>query len=552
MEENPDVVSALRDRGIRHVIYLLHTNMAALHSAIQHAISCYTVDRGYFDFTMLLIPRQMKSCDLLLERAGLLGDVTVQAFNLPWVPLDEDILSLEACHAFKSLAVTQDTTCLYDIAHALSMLQAAWGAIPHIKGKGHWAGTVHRIMARMRQEAGAHAPAPGGDVGIDTIILLDRSVDLVTPMCMQLTYEGLLDEVLGLAYGQIRSSANARPTMEGSSVSLGAQQRQQGERKVVGLTSADVVFAEVRDKFYLSARRWLNDILRSIQQFRDGEMAAADIAQLKGFVSDLRDKFTRMPLHASLVDQIGEALKAPGFSERQKIEAALLDERDDLAAIEDLIGLGEPLVSVLRLLCLYCVVHEGIPKRQWDTLRMDLVNTYGPEQLLTLQALGAAGMLYKREARGRRSAYQACKSTFNLLLQEGQSVDEVDPADIHFTYAGYAPLSVRIVQQAVTEGWSAAETAMTLLPGSQFEIRQTVDDQGLPTEVSEVGARRQKSPTEQRRRVVMVVFIGGVTSAEVSALRFLSRKNLVDCDFLIATTSVVNGSTLLEELVPKR
>lgn len=49
----------------------------------------------------------------------------------------------------------------------------------------------------------------------------------------------------------------------------------------------------------------------------------------------------------------------------------------------------------------------------------------------------------------------------------------------------------------------------------------------------------------------MVVFIGGVTYAEVSALRFLSHKGLVNADFLIATTKMVTGSTLLGPLIAK-
>lgn len=32
-------------------------------------------------------------------------------------------------------------------------------------------------------------------------ILLDRAVDTVTPMCLQLTYEGLVDETLGITNG---------------------------------------------------------------------------------------------------------------------------------------------------------------------------------------------------------------------------------------------------------------------------------------------------------------------------------------------------------------
>lgn len=37
----------------------------------------------------------------------------------------------------------------------------------------------------------------------DTLLLLDRNVDLLTPLATQLTYEGLIDEIYGITNGQI-------------------------------------------------------------------------------------------------------------------------------------------------------------------------------------------------------------------------------------------------------------------------------------------------------------------------------------------------------------
>ena len=34
---------------------------------------------------------------------------------------------------------------------------------------------------------------------IDSMIVLDRAVDLITPLCLQLTYEGLVDECFGIS-----------------------------------------------------------------------------------------------------------------------------------------------------------------------------------------------------------------------------------------------------------------------------------------------------------------------------------------------------------------
>ena len=49
----------------------------------------------------------------------------------------------------------------------------------------------------------------------------------------------------------------------------------------------------------------------------------------------------------------------------------------------------------------------------------------------------------------------------------------------------------------------------------------------------------------------MVVFIGGVTQAELSALRFLSVLENNQREFVIVTTKMVNGASLLESFIEK-
>lgn len=41
------------------------------------------------------------------------------------------------------------------------------------------------------------------------MILLDREVDVVTPMCTQLTYEGLIDETLQIKNGSVTTDASS-------------------------------------------------------------------------------------------------------------------------------------------------------------------------------------------------------------------------------------------------------------------------------------------------------------------------------------------------------
>lgn len=58
------------------------------------------------------------------------------------------------------------------------------------------------MLLRMRVEEASQTP-PNGDSAIDVCILIDRGVDLVTPLMTQLTYEGLMDEVLGIHNGSV-------------------------------------------------------------------------------------------------------------------------------------------------------------------------------------------------------------------------------------------------------------------------------------------------------------------------------------------------------------
>lgn len=59
---------------------------------------------------------------------------------------------------------------------------------------------VANMMLRMKREfAGSQnqiLPV------FDTLLLLDRNVDLLTPLATQLTYEGLIDEIYGITNGQ--------------------------------------------------------------------------------------------------------------------------------------------------------------------------------------------------------------------------------------------------------------------------------------------------------------------------------------------------------------
>jgi vacuolar protein sorting-associated protein 33A len=55
------------------------------------------------DFTILWIPRRTLVADQILEEAGVMGDCTIHEYPLYFVPLADDLLSLELPDAFSDL-----------------------------------------------------------------------------------------------------------------------------------------------------------------------------------------------------------------------------------------------------------------------------------------------------------------------------------------------------------------------------------------------------------------------------------------------------------------
>jgi len=59
---------------------------------------------------------------------------------------------------------------------------------------------------------------------------------------------------------------------------------------------------------------------------------------------------------------------------------------------------------------------------------------------------------------------------------------------------------------------------------------------------------RSVIPPTGPNKVVLVFFVGGVTYAEIAAIRLLNQMN-ENVDYVIATTKTINGDTLLSSLL---
>ncbi|KAL9388511.1 hypothetical protein Peur_017116 [Populus x canadensis] len=516
------------------VVYLVRSEFSLMRFICSHIHNDTSkgLQREYYVY---FVPRREVVCEKVLEEEKVHNLVTIGEYPLYMVPLDEDVLSFELDLANKECLVDGNTSSLWHIAKAIHKLESSFGVIPYARAKGKASVRVADILNRMQAEE----PVNTSDMvmpGINTLILIDREVDMVTPMCSQLTYEGLLDEFLHINNGAVELDPSI----------MGAQQ--EGKKIKVPLNSSDKLFKEIRDLNFEVVAQVLRQKATSMKQdYTEMTTTNQTVSELKDFVKKL-NSLPEMTRHINLAQHLSTFTSKQSFLSRLDMEQTLIEAQSyDICFdyIEESIHKQEPLVIVLRLLILFSITNSGLPKRNFDHLRRELLHSYGFEHIAMLNNLEKAGLLKKQE---NKSNWLTIKRTLQLVVED---TDTANPNDIAYVFSGYAPLSIRLVQQAVRSGWRPMEEILKLLPGPHSETKRGGFSSSPSFDTLHGASAAVDRVADGRRSLVLVVFIGGVTFAEISALRFLSAQETMAYDLIIGTTKIVSGNTLTETYMEK-
>mmetsp|Transcript_14721 Transcript_14721/g.37457 ORF Transcript_14721/g.37457 Transcript_14721/m.37457 type:complete len:683 (-) Transcript_14721:54-2102(-) len=526
------------DTPAKTVVYLVRPLVAQMKAISEHIHYHHSLKQQK-DYYVYFLPRRTMVAERALEEHGVYADITIGELPLDLIPFDTDLLSLELGGSYRECFLENDCTSLFYVARSLMKLQCMFGLIPNIKGKGQCAQQVKDMMLRMRREMGGDEPTIAPE--IDTLILIDRQVDMVSPMATQLTYEGLIDEVFGISNGFVYLDPEMLPAPEGD--------RPKPKGKVpTPLNSNDEVYNKIRDQNFSVVGPRLNAKAREIKAYyekkEDVKKGLLSTTEIRDFVRKYKNEISKeevaLQIHINVAEEIHRICNADDFHDRLEREQSVLlgDEYAD-EYIEDCISKKDPLLKVLRLLCLQSLTKGGFKPKQLDFFRREILQTYGYEYMRTLLNLSALGLLTEQKgARGFAnlnlfsSNFATVAKNLNLI---DTSIDVSEPGDIHYVYSGYAPISVRLVEMAFKPGWRAIENSLSLLPGPTFEIRQQ-----LPPSV--------RQTTTKTRPVTLVFHIGGLTYAELAAYRYLSQGR-EGRDIIIATTKMISGDSILESVI---
>ncbi|KAF7727274.1 hypothetical protein EC973_007790 [Apophysomyces ossiformis] len=607
------------DTDCKSLIYICRPKLRYMRYIASHIRQMSQSCNQKTDISLFFVPKRTMVCERVLEEEGVLGDITLGDYAMDWIPYEDDLISMELDPGtWKEIYLDGDHTSIYYAARSLMKLQSIYGLFPRIIGKGDAARQLADMILRMRREqavvdevspaSAAKLPSLLNSVSshIEQIIIIDRNVDMLTPLCTQLTYEGLIDEMMTIKHCFVELDASlvaptqSAPTGKNPAAGPVSNGSQAGKKKKYVLNSGDKLFAQLRDQNFAVVGGMLNKIAKRINENYEERHHAKTVAQIRDFVGrlgELQQEHQSLRVHTGIAEQIVERTITEEFNkilEVQQNVVAGIDGTRELDYIERMIDQQKPLIQVLRLICLMSLAQGGLKTKVYDHFEREIVQTYGYEHIETLHRLEKLGFLSRRTtSTAARSSFSQIRRLLRLIVDD---VDEFHPNDISYVYSGYAPLSVRLVQCAmqklggnglnttqnasslfsyvgggasttspfgareektssvpnakttngvtISSGWRGYEEMLKLLPGKSFEINQTVE-YGPETNAAMARAKRHGL---QHSKTTIIFFLGGCTHTEVSAIRFLAQRD-EGRDYLVATTQMINGYSFLEPIV---
>ncbi|XP_052277232.1 vacuolar protein sorting-associated protein 33B-like isoform X2 [Dreissena polymorpha] len=496
-------------------------------------------------YKIVMVPRKLFLCESLLEQEGVHGLCELDELHFDLLPLDTDIISMENPDFFKAFYMDNDLTGLHTVSRGVSTLQSIFGEIPNIYCIGKAGKMCYELLRQMSVGEKINKPIDYPKSEIGHMFLIDREVDLVTPLCTQVTYEGLLDDMFGIHCACIEFRSEIT---------------QKDHPVKVMLNSEDKVYDGIRNRHFTNVFDFLRTEAQELQKKSDKRKDMKSVSEMKDFVAtDLRhlnQNKAVLSYHIGACEQIIAKKNKGDFQEYIQTEHSLLEgssQRENFNYIEESINKQNSLMSNLRLLCLLSLTNDGIPAREYKSLKTQFLHSHGFEQMVTFHSLKKVGLLKEQEtttqskvtagvaALTRTSAFKTLRKRLNLI--PAADIDLRNPCDMSYVFSGaYTPLSCRLVEQVLErEGFIGLEDVTKLLPGGVHT------DVRLPTPGK--GGRGNNNAPGRAAKVVLVYFIGGCTYSEIAALRLLGK--LKGFRFLVATTCIYNSGSMLETVVDK-
>ncbi|GJQ08830.1 hypothetical protein GpartN1_g621.t1 [Galdieria partita] len=573
---------ALQQMSVKQFVFIIRTGRVDAAKQIMEIVnmvssrkSIYSVptNEDAFRFLCVLIPRKSSVFEFCFEQAGLGSQVEFAELKLGFSAVERDLLTLDQPYSFRDMVIDGDYSSILQLAQSLIELEEVIGSFQYIRGIGKNSSKLSKYLSRYYNEKRTKMPRPRGrGASISNriqaqcnnhllMVILDRSVDLITPFVTQSSFAGLLDETFYLTNTSFVYEAIGSSKDSSMNESKNETIRDSHSTCIAHITPKDSVFDQLKDRNFSVATERLGTMASNMRDFYRSKPSPerSDISEVKDFVRNLtsiKAEQEAISFHTDLASEISKrTFENYSFKQKYHMERQLLEANVEKSHMHYLLGCiarQEPLSTVLRLICLWSLTNDGIEGDTFDLFMREILSTYGVGTTVLLQNLEQAGLIVRAKdpaifsALGKRfsppkvATWTVCRTALRLLVdyQPKESITDVEEAE---AFSGYIPLSARVVQGALDD--SAWKKLLSTLY-SVFKNEHTAFEEEVFHESNQLSIEMgDRKPLFD----AMVVVIGGVTRAEAAAMKALAYH--MGKQILIASTAVLNGDCFVESMI---
>ena len=316
------------------------------------------IDKKY---CVIFIPKINYDCQIFIEKNNLKAELIIQNLPIDVIPMDKDILSIEENNTIPDLFLNNDTNILSILSRSIIKFETVFGRIKYKYAKGDYAKTLKKILENDEEISPFET-----DNEILACMMIDRSVDYITPLCSQYTYEGMIDEFIGINY---------------NNVTLKAEILEKKDKKEIDieLSSNDKFYGQIRDYNFNHLRCFLPNKLEEIKNIlADKNKQSTSLKEISEYLDKfkvVKEESESVATHINIADYISNIIKHPIYTEYLRNEQSIL--AGELPSLlydfyEGETAKQSDMVKLVRLMCVESLVQNGIKPKNYDGIKMSM------------------------------------------------------------------------------------------------------------------------------------------------------------------------------------
>ena len=465
----------------------------------------------------------------------------IENLNFDLIPIDIDLLSLEKENCLKEIYIDDNLTSITDLANSLTKLEMIFGKVKHRYIKGDMGLKFCEILEEKEKENNLKNSGE-----ILALLAFDRSVDFVTIMNTNHTFEGMIDEKFGINLGRTKISEKLLKD------NLTKKPITNDKPITYRLTSEyNPFYCSLRCMHYLDTLKYICKIREYYKKLSEknknskNNMSMADLRNLATevnyYITKIKDSLI---MNENIINNLIKTLREPKHLNYIEKEQILLsgDFPNNLHDYYDeLLCERKDFLKLIRLMVVESLTQNGI--KDYEKLKREILNIYGFQHIFLIRNLEKLGW-FKEKQILKNIKKNMITLTFSQINEKMNLINlDYSPLKINdcsYVLGGYCPLSLKIVEKTVEGKWSSILDLLKKLPGATI----------CPEDESEIN-----NPIKDKN-IIFLVFIGGITYSEIEGIRFLNRKYNQEnkngkrkkIQFIILTTGILNSEKIFSSL----